>query len=158
MYAFALVSIVLIVASAIINRKKTLIGLRKGLAMMLSVLPTFLTVLVLVAVALYFISPEAIQSYLGKGQGFKGILIGAGIGSVALMPGFIAFPLAAVLLKQGASVVAVAAFITTLMMVGVVTLPIESKYLGWKAALIRNFLSFIGAVIVALLMGLTYAC
>jgi len=45
-------------------------------------------------------------------------------------------------------------FITTLMMVGITTLPVESRYFGWKIALYRNGLSFIGALVVGLLMGL----
>jgi len=42
------------------------------------------------------------------------------------------------------------------MMVGVLTLPMESKFFGLKAALLRNGFSLLGAVIVALLMGLSY--
>jgi len=39
-------------------------------------------------------------------------------------------------------------------MVGVLTLPIEFKYFGKKAAIMRNVLSFFGAIIVGLLIGL----
>jgi len=43
------------------------------------------------------------------------------------------------------------------MMVGVLTLPMESKFFGLKAALLRNGLSLAGAMVVAILMGLSYA-
>jgi len=39
-------------------------------------------------------------------------------------------------------------------MVGVLTLPLESKYFGWKVAVLRNVLSFIGAIIIGLIIGL----
>jgi hypothetical protein len=39
--------------------------------------------------------------------------------------------LAAMLLKSGASTASVAVFITTLMMVGIFTLPVEKRYFGW---------------------------
>ena len=45
------------------------------------------------------------------------------------------------------------AFITTLTMIGVVTLPLEIKELGKKMALLRNGLSFIIAIVIALIMG-----
>ena len=46
-----------------------------------------------------------------------------------------------------------ATFITTLTMIGMVTLPLEIKKLGKKFALLRNGLSFIIAIIIALIMG-----
>jgi len=157
MAVFSLATLGIILVSAAIDRKRTWAGLREGMTMLLSVLPTFLTVLVLAAVALYIIPPDAIKDHLGQGQGVRGIVIAAGIGSMALMPGFVAFPLAAILIKQGASIYAVSAFITTLMMVGIITLPAEFRYLGVKAAVLRNAISLIAAIIVAVLMGLTYA-
>ena len=69
------------------------------------------------------------------------------------IPSLIAFPLAASLLKGGASITAAAAFITTLTMIGTVTLPLEIKELGKKVALLRNGISFIMAIIIALIMG-----
>lgn len=69
------------------------------------------------------------------------------------MPGFIAFPLAAALLENGAGYMQIAAFISTLMMVGVVTLPVEMKYFGKKASIIRNAEAFIFSLIIAFVMG-----
>jgi hypothetical protein len=43
---------------------------------------------------------------------------------------------------------------TTLMMVGVVTLPLEIRYFGKRAALTRNILNFVAAVIIGLAVGL----
>jgi len=40
------------------------------------------------------------------------------------------------------------------MMVGVLTLPLEMKYFGVKVSLMRNALSFIGAIVIGLLMGI----
>jgi hypothetical protein len=42
---------------------------------------------------------------------------------------------------------------TTLMMVGVVTLPLEIKYFGKKAAILRNAFNFIAAIIIGILIG-----
>jgi hypothetical protein len=45
---------------------------------------------------------------------------------------------------------------TTLMMVGIVTLPLEAKYFGVRVAVIRNILNLGAAVTIGLLVGLWY--
>jgi uncharacterized membrane protein YraQ (UPF0718 family) len=143
-----------IFASLYFDRARTWTGIRKGVRMFLGILPDLLIVLVAAAVLLAFAHESLIVRMLGKESGAAGIATAAIIGSVALVPGFIAFPLAAVLHRSGVSLDVIAVFITTLMMVGIVTLPIERKYFGWKIALYRNGLSLAGAIAVGLLMGL----
>jgi len=121
--------------------------------MFFNILPAFLNILIAVSVFLFLIPNETIVRYLGKGTGLGGILVASVVGSVALIPGFVSYPLAAILLQQGASYSVVAAFVTTLMMVGVITLPLEIKFFGKRVAFIRNALSFVGAIIIALLIG-----
>ena len=72
---------------------------------------------------------------------------------IPLIPGFVAFPLAASLVKAGAGYGQIAMFVTTLIMVGVATFPLESKYFGRSVALKRNVLSLIIAVITSFLIG-----
>jgi hypothetical protein len=48
------------------------------------------------------------------------------------------------------------AFSTTLMMVGVVTFPMERSYLGARLALVRNVTSLLIAVVVAVVTGLVF--
>jgi hypothetical protein len=61
--------------------------------------------------------------------------------------------MAALLLKNGAGAAQIGAFVSTLMMVGVITLPVEIKYLGRKVALLRNLLAFAFSFLVALVIG-----
>lgn len=156
MTIFSLVILGLVLLSALADRKRTWMGLKKGMTMFVNILPQFLTVMALAAIFLYLIPESAIRMYLGERAGVQGFIVGAGIGSVTMLPGFVAYPICAVLMKQGVSVVVLAVFITTLMMVGIVTLPLETKFFGRKAALLRNLFSLIGAIIVALLMGAAY--
>jgi uncharacterized membrane protein YraQ (UPF0718 family) len=149
----ALSTIFAVVFSLFFNREKTIAGVKKGLKMFFNILPAFLNILIAVSVFLFIVPNEIIIRYLGKGTGFGGILVASLIGSVALIPGFVSYPLAAILLKQGASYSVVAAFVTTLMMVGVMTLPLEIKFFGKRVAFIRNALSFVGAIIIALMIG-----
>ena len=154
MLILILAAMLSIILSFIADKQKTLEGIKRGLKMFLNLLPALLTVLTLVSVFLYLVPDKTIIKLLGAKSGIIGVAIAAAVGSIALIPGFIAFPLAKILLAKGVSYTVVAVFITTLIMVGVLTLPVEFKYFGKKAAIMRNVLSFFGAIIVGLLIGL----
>ena len=141
------------IISLLVDFQKTLKGIKKGLSMFIGILPALLNILILVSVFIYLVPNELLAKLLGKGSGFIGMSIAALLGSVSLIPGFISFPLAAILLKSGVGYSVIAVFITTLMMVGVLTLPLEAKYFGMRVAILRNVLSFIGAIIIGLLVG-----
>ncbi|WP_198137181.1 hypothetical protein [Methanosarcina barkeri] len=55
-----------------------------------------------------------------------------------MIPGFVAFPLGATLLNDGAGYAQIAAFVSSLMAVGFVTLPLEIKYFSKRMAIMRN--------------------
>lgn len=145
---------ILLLFSLLADRRKTMAGLKKGAMMFLNILPTLLNVLILVSVFLYAIPEPVLSRWLGHGTGWAGIGTAAVLGSVSLIPGFIAFPLGAILVRSGVSYQVVAVFITTLMMVGILTLPLEAKYFGWKVSIIRNVMSFCGALLVGMMMGI----
>ncbi|MEA5018574.1 MAG: hypothetical protein VB009_07685 [Erysipelotrichaceae bacterium] len=119
-----------------------------------NILPQLLVVLMIIGLVLSILTPEQISALIGAESGVIGILLALSIGSITLIPGFVAFPLAAALLNNGAGLTQIAAFISSLMMVGVVTLPMEIKFFGKRAAYTRNGLAVIFSLIVALLMGI----
>lgn len=156
----ALIAVVLTVLSSALSfaldREKTILGIRKGIRMFTGILPSIVTVLILVSLLLYLIPRETILRVLGKDAGIVTKMMAAIIGSLSLIPGFIAYPVCSILVKSGVSYQVIAVFITTLMMVGIVTLPVESRYFGAKAALLRNALSFAAAVIIGSFIGLMW--
>ena len=103
---------------------------------------------------LTFVPAHIIASVIGRRAGFTGVLIAALTGSILLIPHFVAAPLAGSLLQQGAGIPAIAAFITTLVMVGMVTMPMEIEMMGRKFTMWRNLLSFGFAILIALVMGI----
>ncbi|MFW5961845.1 MAG: hypothetical protein ACOCRV_02445 [bacterium] len=139
-----------------IDRKKTVKGLKIGLKKIRKNSPIFLNMIILVAFSLYFISDDLILRFLGDGSGAVGVALAGGLGSLAFMPGFVAFPLAGILLEKGVSYTVIAAFTTTLMMVGIVTYPVEKDFFGLKITVIRNTISLIMAIIVSIVIGLFY--
>ena len=129
------------------DKRKTISALKKGFKAFENLLPQFLPIILLIGITLAVLDPSTISRILGKESGLMGMALAAIIGSVALIPGFIAFPLAASLLAAGAGYGQIAMLVTTLMMVGVVTLPLEATYFGKRLAIERNVLAFIYAVI-----------
>lgn len=149
-----IITVITIVGSFFIDRQKTWSGIKKGLKMFMNLLPALLNILILVSIVLYLLPKETLVKWLGHDSGWLGMTVAAILGSISLIPGFIAFPLGGILIKSEVSYQVIAVFITTLMMVGVLTLPLEAKYFGMRVALLRNVLSFIGAVIIGVFIGI----
>ncbi len=137
----------------VLDYKKTITGLKKGIKMFLGILPDIFKILIFISIIFYLIPSETLAHLIGKESGFIGKGIAALLGSISLIPGFIAYPLSGALLTKGVDYDVIAIFITTLMMVGIITFPLEAKYFGVKVAILRNVLSFIGAIIIGLLVG-----
>jgi uncharacterized membrane protein YraQ (UPF0718 family) len=106
-------------------------------------------VMALVGLVLAILPPELIKQLLGNSNEFLSTIYGAIIGSLTIIPAFIAFPLSKSLYQSGANLTAIAAFITTLTMVGFATIPIEIKYFGKKFTLHRLWISFVAAILIA---------
>lgn len=151
--ALYLMTFLLLALSFSKDRKKTVQALEKAWKSFEGILPQFLSILILVGLMLAVLDESVISRLLGAESGFVGMAIAAITGSVTLIPGFIAFPLAASLLAAGAGYGQIAMFLTTLMMVGIVTLPLEATYFGKRLAIQRNLLAFLYAVISSLLLG-----
>lgn len=148
-----LICIIVIVASWINDRGKTKKALFKAWKSFENILPQFLGVLVLIGIMLAYLDTNTISKIIGNQSGWMGVFIAALVGSVTLIPGFVAFPTAALLLKNGAGLMQMGAFVSTLMMVGIVTMPVEMKYFGRKVTILRNALAFIFSFLVAWVMG-----
>ena len=153
MIALWIVTAAALTASLIASRERTAAALKLAVKRFGKILPAFLTILVLFSVAITLLPQDVIMRLLGKESGWLGVAIASGAGSVTLMPGFITFPLCRALLEQGVPYMVLAAFSTTLMMVGVLTYPLERQYFGRTVTLVRNAISLVIALIVALVIG-----
>jgi uncharacterized membrane protein YraQ (UPF0718 family) len=152
--ALYLSATVLLLVSFAKDRKRTKMSLIKSWKALENIMPQFLSIILIIGITLAMLSPQEINDLIGQQSGWIGMIVAAIIGSVTLIPGFVAFPLTAALSKNGGGLMQIAVFICTLMAVGVVTLPVEIKYFGLKVSIIRNSLAFIFSFIVATLMGI----
>lgn len=153
-YALYIIALSLLSISFFKNKTKTKQALKKAWKAFENILPEFLVVIALVSFLLAVVESVFIAQVIGSESGWTGVILAALIGAVTLIPGFVAFPTAALLLQGGAGYMQLGAFISTLMMVGIVTLPIEQKYFGLKLAIYRNAFAFLFSFLVAYTIGM----
>ena len=144
------------IISFFINKLKTFKALKIAFKRFRKILPAFLTMLIFISIVIYIFPHELIIKYLGIGNKYISTLFASLLGSITIMPGFIAFPLAGILRQQGIPYMVISAFTTTLMLVGIITFPVEREYFGVKITIIRNVICFIIAIIVAFIMGVVF--
>lgn len=147
-------AIILLAASYLKDKSKTKKALKKAWKSFENILPELLVIMLLIGVLLAVVDHDLISSLLGESSGWFGVILASIIGAITLIPGFVAFPTASLLLKGGAGYMQIAAFVSTLMMVGIVTLPVEVKYFGKKISYTRNMLAFMFSFIVAIVVGM----
>lgn len=152
-YVLILVTLVLLLISFYKSKEKSIKALKKAWKSFLNLLKPLVTIILFVGIILSLFDTNTISMLIGEKSGIIGIGIAALVGSITFIPGFIAFQLAAMLLESGAGYAQIATFISTLMMVGVITLSIESNLFTPKLAYKRNICAFIFAITIGLIMG-----
>ncbi|SHJ79597.1 hypothetical protein SAMN02745975_02895 [Geosporobacter subterraneus DSM 17957] len=145
--------ILLLMVSYYKDRKKTKMALLKAWKSFENILPQLLGVLILVGIMLAIFDAVLISRLIGNESGWLGVVFSALVGAITLIPGFVAFPTAALLLNSGAGYMQIGAFVSTLMMVGVITAPVEVQYFGKRMTLMRNVLAFFFSFAVAYVIG-----
>jgi uncharacterized membrane protein YraQ (UPF0718 family) len=156
MIVIYIITAVALVTSVCKSPEKTRQALQVGWRKFLKVAPAFVQIVCAVSLILYFVPNELIATCLGAENRWYGVFLAAGLGSIMILPGFIAFPLASKLLDMGAAYMVLSAFTTTIMMVGLVTIPLEKAYFGLKVTLMRNAIGLVIALAVALVTGLVF--
>ena len=156
MYWLYIVTGVAVLISFIASSEKTLSAVKIAIKRLTSILPAFLIMLILVSIVLFLVPDIVISNYLGADNKLVGVLLSSFLGSIILMPGFIAYPLCGILLSKGVPYMVLSAFVTTLMMVGVLTYPIEKEYFGVRVTIIRNVISLFIALVIAVMTGIFF--
>jgi len=144
---------IFLIVSFLKDKQKTKQALKAAFGLGKGMLGSILSIIFLIGLILTLLPPESISAFIGKQSLLSATAISALFGTITLIPAFIAFPLVGTLVNAGVGVVPSVAFLTTLTMVGVVTFPLEKREFGLKFTAVRNGLSFIFAIVIALGMG-----
>ena len=148
-----IIVVLLLILSFVKDKTKTKKALKKAWKAFLKNLKMLIGMMILMGVVFTLINPEFIGQLFGEESGLVGVLLGIGIGSATFIPSFIAFPLGAGLIENGAGYPQVAGFISSLMGVGVISIGMEVEYFGKQAAIIRNVFAVIASIVFVIVIG-----
>lgn len=113
-------------------------------------LPIIVSVILIVSVFVTLFPKEYYRKFF-SGNFILDSLKGAVLGSVSLGNPIVSYVIGGGLVKDGVSIVAVAAFIISWVTVGIIQLPAEYYFFGVRFAVVRNVASFIGAILIGML-------
>ncbi|MGD1821868.1 MAG: permease [Pleomorphochaeta sp.] len=151
------VTSILLLISFFKDKEKTKKALLKGGKSLLNVLPLFLAILVIVGLIVATFNANLIAKLIGENSGWLGTIFAAFLGTFVMIPSVISLPMAKMLIDSGAGYLQIGAFLSTLFLVQLASVPIEMKYFGKKVTIIRNviyfFFAFFIAYILYLVMG-----
>jgi len=133
-----------------------ILGLKSAGDLLLQIIPLLIFAFIVAGMAQTLIPREMISRWVGVESGFRGILIGTLMGSLTPGGPFVTMPIAAGLLRTGASVGTMVAFVTAWSLVAVTRLPLEVGLLGWKFTLIRLACTFFFPPIAGLIANLFF--
>ena len=151
-YLFYGIASTLLLTSWLKDKNRTKKALKIALRSFNKLLPSMIPIMIGLGLLLAVLSPDTISAILGTKSGIWGVVFGIIIGSIAFMPSFIAFPLGATLLEHGAGYPQIAGFISSLMAVGFVSIGLEIKYFGIKAAVVRNATALVASILFAIII------
>ena len=114
-----------------------IVGVKSALNMTVEILPLLVFALIVAGMVQVLLPRELLSKWVGVESGMRGIIIGAIAGGLSPGGPFVNLPLAAALLRSGASVGTMVAFLTGWSLWAVSRLPMEVGILGWKFTLIR---------------------
>ncbi|MFC1593186.1 permease [Candidatus Omnitrophota bacterium] len=114
-----------------------IIGLKTAWNLIIQIMPLLICAFIIAGMIQSLISQEMISRWVGAESGLRGILIGTLIGSITPGGPFVSLPIAAGLLRTGASIGTMVAFMTAWSLLAFSRLPLEVGVLGWQFTLVR---------------------
>ena len=126
-------------------------------SMLSQILPLLVFAMIVAGMVQVLVPREIISKWVGAESGFRGILIGSVVGG--FMPGgpYISLPLAAGLLRTGASIGTMVALLTGWSLWAFSRAPMEIGILGWQFWLIRMACTFFFPPIAGLIANAFFA-
>jgi len=114
---------------------------------MIWILPAVMVLMGLFAV---WVSKETVVKYLGETSGIRGVFLAILFGALPTGPLYVAFPVAAVLIKKGAKISNIIIFLSAWACIKIPQEMVELKFLGLKFMVLRLILTIVFVVIMGL--------
>lgn len=120
---------------------------------MLYILPAVLILMGLFAV---WVSRDLVVKYLGDGSGIGGLVLSMVLGALPTGPLYVAFPMGRMLLRKGARVANVMAFLSAWACIKIPQELVELQFMGWRFAATRLLLTALLIGVMCLFAELIY--
>ena len=135
-------AITLIIIAYTRGGNEYIVGLKFGGNMLLQMIPLLIFALIVAGMIQVLLPRELISRLVGAESGIRGLLIGTALGGITPGGPFVTMPIAAGLLRAGAGLGTMVAFMTAWSLVAISRLPLEIGVMGWKFTLIRMACTF----------------
>jgi len=147
----AIIAVVLVFIGYSKGEGQHIAGLKSALKMTIEILPLLVFAFIVAGMIKVLLPQELMSRWVGEESGFRGILIGTVAGGI--MPGgpYVSLPLAAGLLRAGAGLGTMVAFLTAWSLWAVARMPMELGIMGWRFTLVRLACTFFFPPIAGLL-------
>jgi len=133
-----------------------LIGLRAGLKMTIEIFPLLILAFIVAGMVPLLLPRELLSKWVGAESGLRGIIIGTIAGGFSPGGPYVSLPIVAGLLKSGASVGTMVAFLTGWSLWAIGRLPMDFAILGWQFTLLRILSTFFFPPIAGLIAQAIY--
>ena len=114
-----------------------IMGMKSAVNMTVEILPLLAFAFIIAGMVQVLLPQETIAKWVGAESGIRGIVIGSVAGGLCPGGPFVSLPIAAGLLRSGAGLGTMVAFLTGWSIWAVSRLPMEVGVLGWRFTLIR---------------------
>ncbi len=135
--SMAVLAVVLVFIGYLKGGGAHITGLKSAWALLIQMAPMLVFAMVIAGMIQALVPREIISRWIGAESGLRGILTGTVLGSLTPSGPFVSMPIAAGLLRSGASISTMVAYMTAWSLIAFARLPIEVGILGWKFALVR---------------------
>ncbi len=112
-------------------------GLNQAMRMTIQILPLLIFAFIVAGMVQVLLPHDVISKWIGKESGMKGILLGTVAGAITPGGPYVSLPIVAGLMRSGASMGVMVAYITGWSLWAISRLPMEIGILGWRFALVR---------------------
>lgn len=119
-----------------------IVGLKSSLNMAIPILPMLVFAFIVAGMVQVLVPQELLTKWIGTESGLRGIFIGTVAGGLCPGAPYFNLPIAAGLLKSGASIGTMVAFLTGWSLWAVARLPLEVGILGWRFTVVRFVCTF----------------
>jgi len=138
----AVLAIILIYIGYSKGQDQHIRGLKSALNMTVQILPLLICAFIVAGMIQALLPREILSQWIGKESGLRGIFIGTVAGGLTPGGPYVSLPVVAGLLRAGAGVGIMVAYITAWSLWAIARLPMEIGIMGWKFTLVRLACTF----------------